>query len=360
MLRRNLNSSLPLCAKSKHRLHKIPPLLDHRSLYTQYKTVLYHHNSVVKVFSAFNGKDGSAAGSAPKSRHERIPRRRSSGHPRGQGIDKDLIKVLELATDDELEALHKILFGLSVLSPVIKSVDRSIEDLPKNSNLAEDRALRLRRLERRFRYLAADALGTLQGKWPSYRECLLNMRTHLGVACSSRLATHDLEAEIFLHLVESQSIGNADDRLLQTKFGSYSSNATINPSADSSSRIERSVKAALESLENGLVGSLQFGASELLPAISKVGVTFAITRLWNNAAVKLATLRASTAAYSVGGASVLGAVLARSMLSFVGSTLWISTAFDLARISIGTDYGRIVRAVFLLAQIRLIRTSGWI
>lgn len=50
---------------------------------------------------------------------------------------------------------------------------------------------------------------------------------------------------------------------------------------------------------------------------------------------------------------------ARSLLSFVGPLLWASTAIDLLMVSIGTDYARVVQAVFTLAQIRLLRTGGW-
>jgi uncharacterized protein YaaW (UPF0174 family) len=35
--------------------------------------------------------------------------------------------------------------------------------------------------------------------------------------------------------------------------------------------------------------------------------------------------------------------------------MWASTIADLAAMSIGTDYARVVRAVFTLAQIRLLR-----
>jgi uncharacterized protein YaaW (UPF0174 family) len=49
----------------------------------------------------------------------------------------------------------------------------------------------------------------------------------------------------------------------------------------------------------------------------------------------------------------------RHVFSFVAPMLWISTALDLARMSLGTDYARLARTVFMLAQIRLVRTRGW-
>ena len=43
----------------------------------------------------------------------------------------------------------------------------------------------------------------IRGQPPSYRGVLLAVRSRLGVRCSAQLATADLEAEIFLHLMES-------------------------------------------------------------------------------------------------------------------------------------------------------------
>jgi hypothetical protein len=52
-------------------------------------------------------------------------------------------------------------------------------------------------------------------------------------------------------------------------------------------------------------------------------------------------LLASTARYSA----------VRGALSFLGPLMWGALALDLALKSIGTDYARIVRAVFILAQV---------
>ena len=47
------------------------------------------------------------------------------------------------------------------------------------------------------------------------------------------------------------------------------------------------------------------------------------------------------------------------MLGLLGPLVWASTAFDLLKVSIGTDWSRVVKAVFALAQIRLLRTHGF-
>ena len=39
--------------------------------------------------------------------------------------------------------------------------------------------------------------------------------------------------------------------------------------------------------------------------------------------------------------------------------MWVMLGVDLARVSLGTDWARIVKAVFALAQIRLLRTYGF-
>ncbi|KAI4329955.1 hypothetical protein MLD38_028277 [Melastoma candidum] len=54
-------------------------------------------------------------------------------------------------------------------------------------------------LESWFLYLAADVHSVLRGWRPSYRSVLLAVRQKLNIACSSKLSTKDLEAEIFLH-----------------------------------------------------------------------------------------------------------------------------------------------------------------
>ena len=47
-------------------------------------------------------------------------------------------------------------------------------------------------------------------------------------------------------------------------------------------------------------------------------------------------------------------------LSLLGPAMWTWLAADLALKSIGTDYGRLVKAIYALAQIRLLRTHGFI
>lgn len=50
---------------------------------------------------------------------------------------------------------------------------------------------------------------------------------------------------------------------------------------------------------------------------------------------------------------------ARGMLSVLGPIMWAFFAGELALRSIGTDYGRVVRSIYTLAQVRMVRTHGW-
>ncbi|KAG8639862.1 hypothetical protein MANES_14G173900v8 [Manihot esculenta] len=127
---------------------------------------------------------------------------------KGQGaVDPDLRPVLELATDSELYELERILFGPSYFSPLLKSITGRRVDVDYatiEEDLAEREAF-IEALESRFLFLAADARSTIRGWRPSYRNVLLAVRKKLNIPCSRKLSTEDLEAEIFLHLVQDYS-----------------------------------------------------------------------------------------------------------------------------------------------------------
>lgn len=50
----------------------------------------------------------------------------------------------------------------------------------------------------------------------------------------------------------------------------------------------------------------------------------------------------------------------RGALGMLGPLMWAYLGADLALKAIGTDYGRLVRAIFALSQIRLLRTHGFV
>lgn len=66
-----------------------------------------------------------------------------------------------------------------------------------------------------------------RGWRPSYRNVLLDVRKLLNIRCSAKLSTEDLEAEIFLHLLQEYSRyikGATDlsfDALFDSKFNVF-------------------------------------------------------------------------------------------------------------------------------------------
>ena len=49
----------------------------------------------------------------------------------------------------------------------------------------------------------------------------------------------------------------------------------------------------------------------------------------------------------------------RGALGVLGPMMWGWLAVDVALKAVGTDHGRIARAIVAFAQIRLLRTYGW-
>ncbi|MCY7390201.1 MAG: hypothetical protein LH647_01485, partial [Leptolyngbyaceae cyanobacterium CAN_BIN12] len=110
----------------------------------------------------------------------------------------ELRTALELATDEELQDLTEILFR-----PRFNPLDylRKADPLDIQSG---DRDGWLDALENRFRYLAADGLTVLSQKTSqlSYRQILIQVCRHLRLPYKMSMSTVDLEAEVFLGLLE--------------------------------------------------------------------------------------------------------------------------------------------------------------
>lgn len=319
-------------------------------------------------------------GSAKRQKRRRLRDTRGPDSSTDKDIpmdpDEDLLEVLKLASDEELEWLCDSLYGIQLLSPLGKSL---YQDRPEGIDESRSRDGLIRRIERRFRFLAADAGATLQGRWPSYRETLLAIHSRLGVPCSPSLATHDLEAEIFLHLLrEHADTVQAADVVDGVGEGAVQGASPVNGRRSPHTNILQRV-----------LTPLKLGAREVVPILTKLGATFAVTNFNASVARELgaavlkhgiqyeAALQLALSAGSKGLAgSVQGQIAVRTaqrgltaaasryaatrgILSFVGPIMWASTVVDLMRMSFGTDYTRLVRTVFALAQIRLLKTAGW-
>eukprot|EP00897_Mesotaenium_endlicherianum_P002679 jgi/Mesen1/2439/ME000157S01576 len=178
--------------------------------------------------------------------------------------DHELLSVLELASDAELHELWSILYGRSLLSPVLKSLAKGdggngetmIGVLYDEGGELYGRDVLLRRLEARFLFLAADARATLRRQRPTYRSVLLGVKERLQVPCSTGLATADLESEIFLHLLqEYTSQPGSSGHNTSTRAGART------PFVNSPNSNRK--------LRGGLLGALKLGGDELLAVLLK-------------------------------------------------------------------------------------------
>ena len=216
----------------------------------------------------------------------------------------ELRTALELATDEELSGLTDLLF-----CPKFNPLDYLHQ--PEVLALrAGDRSRWLDEIEQRFRFLAADGLTVLQRKTDrlSYRMILIQVCRYLKLPYSSALSTMDLEAEIFLVLVQRSGM-----------------------------ELPRHTSVAVGT---ALKGGGAIAASTLMTALVRrlAGQTLAQQGL-------AATARQGLLRYGV----------MRSAALMLGPAMWTWFLADVGWRSISTNYGRIIPMVFALAQIRLTR-----
>ncbi|CAL5074029.1 unnamed protein product [Urochloa decumbens] len=286
--------------------------------------------------------------------------------------DPELRQVLELATDEELMEFEEILYGTSYFSPLLKSIARR----PNSDSVVilddiEERDIFISKLESRFLYLAADARSVIRGWRPSYRDVLLGVRKKLGVQCSRKLSTADLEAEIFLHLVNEYSSHQKDP--VSFPWGKQKSPDEISSLGvnrwkvltDTAWRIGAkrlestflkggsalTVKTIYESLASRLSGKLLMEAAnyEIKKELVKQGGRLAAVNLESRAGLLAARQGLARAASRYVGL--------RSVMTFLGPIMWGTLLADIVIQMLGTDYARIVQAIYAFAQIRLTRTS---
>eukprot|EP00252_Welwitschia_mirabilis_P005744 TRINITY_DN162_c0_g1_i2.p1 TRINITY_DN162_c0_g1~~TRINITY_DN162_c0_g1_i2.p1 ORF type:complete len:337 (-),score=34.15 TRINITY_DN162_c0_g1_i2:505-1515(-) len=250
--------------------------------------------------------------------------------------DRDLRLVLEFATDAELIELCDILYGRSVTSPALKSfINRDDpQDILVQMDEPGERDILLGKLESRFLFLAGDAKATLTQCVPSYRDVLLQVRKKLGVLCSIKLSTEDIEAEIFLHLLQQRSSKSRNQlELSLKKLRTHFAGITSLPQARFQSQGQAT--AAIE---------------ELLSIILKGGKAVA-TKLENQLALLAARQGVARA--------TLHYTIVKNLIAILGPLSWGTFLADLTIKAMGTDYARVVRAIYMFAQIRLTRTHGW-
>ena len=274
-----------------------------------------------------------------------------------------------LADDDERNALIELLFRpkFNPLDYVNKAAPERIRCLPWEYQIEA--------IEERFRFLAADGVTVLCGdsQQLSYREILFQasdyLKLDLGALASpwgaSELLNAELEAEIFLHLIQRTwkklPAGEQTELLKAIQQG-------LRP-ADQGSALGNTLKR--DSLRLMLEGGSAVAVSALVrPLILKqLAQQFAqhlarrqlaqlalkqggsaIAKLQSYAMAKLAGRGMAVSAARYGAA--------RTALGFLGPALWAWFAADLGWRTISTNYSRVVPAIYLLAQIRLSRAEA--
>ncbi|XP_022738833.1 uncharacterized protein LOC111291399 isoform X2 [Durio zibethinus] len=275
--------------------------------------------------------------------------------------DPELRTVLELATDAELYELRRMLFG-----PRDDVEDGMIEEN------VEEREAFIAALESRFLFLAADARSTLRGWRPSYRNVLLSVRKKLNIPCSNKLCTQDLEAEIFLYLLRDYASEESG-----TFPGLWESNNISN--------IQNSLELGLSQWKVQVLAAGKVGAAGLQSIILKGGGVITLAKIYQLLTKKLSGMvfleaanylikkealkkgvqvaainvesRAALLAAKQGFAGAASRYVGlRSMMSLLGPLLWGTFLADVVIQMLGTDYARILRAIYAFAQIRVTRT----
>ncbi|GJU20047.1 hypothetical protein Tco_1153389 [Tanacetum coccineum] len=294
-----------------------------------------------------------------------LPRAISSQH---QGVyDPELHTVLQLASGSELYEVERILFGTSYFSPLLKSIAKPSDiDYVMIEEDPDEREEFIRILESRFFYLAADARSSLRGWRPTYRNVLLGVRKELKIPCSAKLSTEDLEVEIFLHLLQEYSCEGP---------------VSLKRASDS----DGSLEVGLSPWKVQAFAALGRGAEDFIAVMLKGGGMFTVGRLYNLISSKLSgkvvleaanyqikkevlkeggrlaainlESRAALLAAKQGLAGAASRYLGvRSIMVLLGPVLWGTFLADLVIQMLGTDYARILRAIYAFAQIRISRT----
>lgn len=267
----------------------------------------------------------------------------------------ELRTALELATEDELQDLTEILFRRK-FNPL-----DYLQNLDPLQVQSRDRHRWVETLDQRFRYLAADGLTVLKGKTQavSYRQVLVRVCQYLKIPFKITLSTTDLEAEIFLHLMQRtwQKLPKGDrqivlDRVRESVHNTPKSPLPLTCSPDSLRLLlEGGSALALSSVVRPII--LRHIAQQLAVYLAQSQVTRSLLAGAAGVQSKLALQVAKQGVTS----TALRYGAARSVFAAMGCALWIGFVLDLGWRAIATNYGRIIPIIFTLAQIRLTRSE---
>ncbi|MDZ8053154.1 MAG: YaaW family protein [Aulosira sp. ZfuVER01] len=275
----------------------------------------------------------------------------------------ELRAALELATEEELQDLTAILFSRK-FNPL--DYVHTPEPIVVQS---QDRKAWLDTLEDRFRFLAADGMTVLRGRTSqvTYRQALIQVCKYLKIPYSSQLATVDLEAEVFLHL-----LGHVWKKLPEQEKQKLTLQVQRH-------LIKSEAKEPLPLLlQRDPLGLIFKGGSAI--AVTSVIQPLVLKQIARQFAAHFATYQVAkqtaiqgTAATTTQFQSYVALQMARrgmtvnaarygavrSVFAFVGPVMWAWFFADLGWRAIATNYGRIIPTIFALAQIRLTRSECW-
>ncbi|CAK8579795.1 unnamed protein product [Lathyrus sativus] len=235
-------------------------------------------------------------------------------------FDPELRSALELATESELCEIQTILFGPSYLSPLLKSITRTTLHQLDPSLIEQDIQLRqqfIATLESRFFYLAADARSTLRA--------LLDLPTNSHAQGTLQLGLDQWK----MH----SKVGTQDFQSLLFKGGGLLTLAKI-------------YQLLAGKLSGKMIG--EAANYQVKKELLKKGGHLALINLESRTA-----LLAAKQGFLGAASRYLGF---RSVLTLLGPVLWGTFLADLVIQMLGTDYARILRTIYALAQIRVIRT----
>ena len=273
----------------------------------------------------------------------------------------ELRTALELATDDELQQLTRILFCRK-----FNPLDYMGTPEPLDIQ-SQERVEWIDSIEQRFRHLAADGLTVLQGRTQevTYRQAIIQVCRYLKIPYSKKLSTEDLEAELFVHLM-----GKAYEKLPSNE------QAAITVKIQKSLSTSNLAKPLPVHIQHDPMKLFLTGSSALV--VSSVIQPVVLQQIARQFAVHLATYQITQQTLVKGGIATAGQVQAyvtmqlakrgmvtaaasqgvvRGMFAFLGPAMWGWFFADLGWRAISTNYGRIIPAILALAQIRLIRGS---
>jgi uncharacterized protein YaaW (UPF0174 family) len=273
----------------------------------------------------------------------------------------ELRAALEMATDEELQELTEILFR-----PKFNPLDYvTMPDLLTVQS--QDREDWLAAIDQRFRYLAADGLTVLQQRSDrlTYRQILIQVCRYLKVPYQGKMATTDLEAEIFLALMQRtwKHLPTGEKTALTERV----------QRSLAKSDLREQLPLALQKDPLGLV--LKGGSAVALSSVVKPLLLRQIARQF---ALHFAHYQVARTALTTGGTAMATQVhthftlqiarqgmatsaarygATRTVFAFLGSALWAWFLADLGWRAIATNYARVIPTIFALAQIRLTRSD---